>query len=141
MHLELAFLCDAATDAGGKLNALGIGVDRLILSELPQHHRRLTLVTRIAFEPEDAGDRRFAIELVGPDGNAVAPRVEGNLQVQFGDPPQTSRANILIELANPLFTVAGPHEAKLSLDGAELVALPLDVTVQAPPQAGGVSSG
>ena len=130
MQVELAFLCDAATEAGGKLNALGIGIDRLILSELPQHYRRITLVTRIAFEPEDAGERRFAIELIGPDGNAVAPRTDGVLQVQFGDPPQTSRVNVIIELANPRFTVAGPHEAKLSLDGIELVALPLEVSVR-----------
>lgn len=130
MRVELAFLCDVATEAGGKLNALGIGIDRLILSELPQQHRRLTVVTRIAFEPEDAGERRFAIELIGPDGSPVTPRVEGAMQVQFGDPPQTSRANILIELANPRFTVAGPHEAKLSLDGVELAALPLEVSLR-----------
>ena len=130
MHVELAFLCDAATDSNGKLNALGIGIDRLILTELPQQHRRLTVVVRIAFEPEDEGGRQFAIELIGPDGHAVTPRVEGNLQVQFGESPQVSRANVIIELANPRFTGAGPHEAKISLDNVELVTLPLEVSVR-----------
>ena len=129
MQIEMAFLCDAATESAGKLNALGIGIDRLIVPELPQQHRRLTLVTRIAFGPEDEGDREFAIELVGPDGTAVAPRAQGQLHVKIGD-TTTMRANVIIEVANPRFTVAGPHEAKLSLDGAELVALPLDVSVR-----------
>lgn len=134
MQLELAFLCDVATESGGKLNALGIGIDRLIVSALPQQHRRLTLVTRFVFEPEDEGDRRFAIELVGPDGAAVTPRVNAQLHVQLhvqiNDPSQPTRANVIVELANANFTVAGPHEAKLSLDDVELVALPLEVSVR-----------
>lgn len=83
------------------------------------------------FAPEDQGDREFAIELIGPDGSAVAPRVQGQLHVNVGDTP-TMRANVIIEAANPRYTVAGPHEAKLSLDGAELVALPLEVSVREP---------
>ncbi|MDA0351057.1 MAG: hypothetical protein O3A10_02460 [Chloroflexi bacterium] len=130
MRLELAFLCDAATESGGKLNALGIAIDRLIVPVLPQRHRRLVLVVRIVFEPEDQGSHQFAIELIGPDGNAVAPRAEAQLEVQVADPAQPTRANVIIELANPEFTVIGPHEAKLSLDGSELVALPLEVSLR-----------
>lgn len=131
MQIELAFLCDAATESAGKLNALGIGIDRLIVPELTQQHRRLTLVTRLVFGLEDQGDREFAIELVGPDGSAVAPRVQGQLHVNVGE-TATMRANVIIEVANAQFTVAGPHEAKLSLDGTELVALPLEVSVREP---------
>lgn len=132
MNVEFAFLCDAATESAGKLNALGIGIDRLLLTELPQHHRRLTLVTRIAFEPEDAGEHQFGIELIGPDGTAVAPPVQAKLDVKIADPSQGTRANVMIELSNPQFTVAGPHEAKVSLDGLELFALPLEVSVRPP---------
>lgn len=130
MDVEFAFLCDAATESAGKLNALGIGIDRLMLTELPQHHRRLTLVTRIAFEPEDAGEHQIGIELIGPDGTAVAPPVEAQLQIQVADPSQGARANVMIELANPRFTIVGPHEAKVSLDAVELFALPLEVSVR-----------
>ena len=56
---------------------------------------------------------------------------DGNLHVQVGDGVTSMRANMIIEVANPRFTVAGPHEAKLSLDGEELVVLPLEVAVQA----------
>jgi hypothetical protein len=130
VQLELAFLCDVATESGGKLNALGIGIDRLIVPALPQQHRRLTLVTRFVFEPEDEGDRRFTIELVGPDGAPVTPTVNAQLHVQINDPSQTTRANVIVELANANFTVTGPHEAKLTLDDVELVALPLEVSVR-----------
>ena len=38
MQVEYAFLCDAATESAGKLNALGIGIDRLLVQQLPQQH-------------------------------------------------------------------------------------------------------
>ncbi len=132
MDVEFAFLCDAATESGGKLNALGIGIDRLLLTELPQHHRRLTLVSRIAFDPEDAGDHEFRIELMGPDGAPVAPAVQAQLHIQIADPSAATRANVMIELTNPQFTVVGPHEAKVALDGVELFALPLEVSLRQP---------
>ena len=110
MRVDFAFLCDAATEAGGKLNALGIGVDRLLVRELPQTHRRLVVVTRVWFDAEDAGEQPFAIELIGPDGNNVAPKVQGQLNVQFKS--------------------VGPHEAKLSIGGGEVAVLPLEVVLQ-----------
>jgi hypothetical protein len=39
MQIDFAFLCDAATEVSGKLSALGIGIDRLIVQELPQLSR------------------------------------------------------------------------------------------------------
>ena len=130
MQIDFAFLCDAATEAAGKLNALGIGIDRLIVRELPQTHRRLVVVTRVSFEPEDAGDQSFVIELVGPDGREVAPMVQGQLNVQMGEGAGGARANIIIEIANALFSSMGPHEAKLSIGGSEVAVLPLEVVLQ-----------
>jgi len=130
MRVEFSFLCDAATESAGKLNALGIGIDRLIVRELPRAHRRLVVVTRVAFEPEDAGPKPFVIELIGPDGKEVAPRVDGQLDVQFGEGASTARANIIIEIANAMFSSVGPHEAKLSLGSEEIAVLPLEVVLQ-----------
>lgn len=130
MQVEFAFLCDVATEAGGKLNALGVGIDRLMVSELPMTHRRLTVVTRIAFDRQDAGPRQFTIQLVGPDGVEVAPAVRGEMQVQVEDEANGTRANMIIEIANAQFSSVGPHEAKLTMDGTELLALPLEVIVR-----------
>ena len=130
MQVDFAFLCDAATESAGKLNALGIGIDRLMVRELPQAHRRLVVVTRVSFEPEDAGEQAFVIELVGPDGREVAPMVQGQLNVQMGEGAGGARANIIIEIANATFSSMGPHEAKLSIGGDEVTVLPLEVMLQ-----------
>jgi len=130
MQIDFAFLCDAATESAGKLNALGIGIDRLIVRELPRAHRRLVVVTRVAFAPEDAGPQPFVIELIGPDGREVAPRVQGELNVQLGEGAGAARANIIIEIANAMFSSIGPHEAKLSIGGQEVAVLPLEVELQ-----------
>ena len=130
MQVDFAFLCDAATEAGGKLNALGIGIDRLIVRELPQAHRRLVVVTRVSFELEDAGEQAFVIQLIGPDGSDVAPMVQGQLNVQMAEGAGGTRANMIIEIANAQFSSVGPHEAKLSLGGDEVAVLPLEVMLQ-----------
>jgi uncharacterized protein DUF6941 len=130
MRVDFAFLCDAATEAGGKLNALGIGIDRLLVRELPQTHRRLVVVTRVSFQAEDAGEQSFAIELIGPDGSNVAPMVQGQLNVQLTEGAGGTRANMIIEIANAQFKSVGPHEAKLSIGGGEVAVLPLEVVLQ-----------
>ena len=130
MRVDFAFLCDAATEAGGKLNALGIGIDRLLVRELPQTHRRLVVVMRVSFEPEDAGEQPFVIELIGPDGSNVAPMVQGQLNVQMAEGAGGTRANMIIEIANAQFKSVGPHEAKLSIGGGEVAVLPLEVVLQ-----------
>jgi hypothetical protein len=130
MQVDFAFLCDAANESAGKLNALGIGIDRLLVRELPQVHRRLLVVTRVSFEPEDAGEQAFVIELVGPDGCEVAPMVQGQLNVQMGESGSGARASLIIEIANATFRSMGPHEAKLSIGGDEVTVLPLEVILQ-----------
>jgi hypothetical protein len=120
-----AFLCDAATEARGKLNALGIGIDRLMVRELPQTHRRLVVVTRVSFEPEDAGGQAFAIELIGPDGSNVAPMVQGQLNVQMAEGAGGTRANMIIKIANAQFSAVGPHEANRGIGGGDVAVLPL----------------
>ena len=128
MHVDYAFLCDAATEHGGKLNALGIGIDRLAAVELPATHPRLTFVARLAFGAEDAGSRRFSVRVVDADGRAVASPMEGEMHVTLAPQDRATAVNLLVELLNLEFTNLGPHEVSLAVDGAELVSLPLEVT-------------
>ncbi len=128
MHVDYAFLCDAATEHGGKLNALGIGVDRLTVTVLPATHPRLTFVARLAFGAEDAGGRHFSVRVVDADGRAVAPPIDGEMQVTIAAEDREAAANLLVELVNLQFASLGPHEVSLAVDGAELVNLPLEVT-------------
>ena len=129
MQLEFAFLCDAATEAAGKLYALGIGIDRLQVLELPARHGRMTLVARLVFGPGEQGPHPFALRLVDADGHDVTAPVAGELTVRSPDGATGARVNMLIDVLNTEFRTHGPHELTLSVDGAGLVILPLDVVL------------
>lgn len=129
MQLEFAFLCDAASEAAGKIYALGIGVDRLHVRELPARHGRLTLVARLAFPATEQGVHPFELRLVDADGQDVSTPVAGELSVNVSDEATAARVNILIDVLNAEFRAPGPHELTLSIDGRNLVVLPLDVAL------------
>jgi hypothetical protein len=127
MQLEFAFLCDAATESAGKLFALGIGIDRLHVRELPARHGRMTLVARLVFDTREQGGHAFELRLVDADGQDVTAPVAGELTVRPAEDATSARVNVLIDVVNAEFRTHGPHELTLSLDGASAVVLPLDV--------------
>ena len=127
MRVEYAFLCDAATSHGGKVNALGIGIDHLGVPALPSTHPRLTLVARLVFE--DAGGRSlpFVVRMVDADGRNVLPPVEGSFQVVAAPDRRLDGASLIVDLVNLVFTTTGPHEVQVQSGGETLATLPLEV--------------
>jgi hypothetical protein len=125
--VDYAFLCDAATESGGKVYALGIGIDRLQVQDVPARHGRMTLATRLRFGADEAGQRSFAIRLVDADGQAVVPDVIGQMSVAIPPPATHATANLLIDLVGAEFRSYGPHEVTLTVDGEDAVTLPLEV--------------
>lgn len=129
MQLEFAFLCDAASESAGKLYALGIGIDRLHVRELPARHGRMALVARLAFVAAEQGVHPFELRLVDADGRDVTAPVSGELTVRLADGATSARVNVLVDLVNAEFHTHGPHELTLTLDGAPAVVLPLEVAI------------
>jgi hypothetical protein len=127
MQLDFAFLCDAATEHGGKLNALGLGIDRLNAGRLPAVHGRLMLVSRFSYGASDVGSRPFTIRITDADGREVGRTVQGEMNLQLGEGTTTARANLLVDLVNLEFTTYGPHEVVVLINGDEMVNLPLEV--------------
>ena len=56
MQIQLAVLCDAATDYAGKLNILGT-FDTLITSQLPAIHPQCSIALRLTFQKQEEGRR------------------------------------------------------------------------------------
>jgi hypothetical protein len=127
MHLDFAFLCDAATETGGKLNALGLGIDRLNAGTLPAVHSRMMLVARFSYTRDDVGDHAFTIRITDADGREVGRVVNGNMNLKMAENTTLARANLLVDLMNLEFNTYGPHEAVVTIDGDEMVNLPLEV--------------
>jgi len=129
MQLDFAFLCDVATESAGKLYALGIGIDRLQVRELPATHGRMTLAARLVFGPDERGTHPFELRLVDADGQDVSVPVAGELSVHTPADVSSARVNVLIDVLNAEFRAHGPHELTLAIDGANAVVLPLEVTL------------
>ena len=127
MRVDYAFLCDAATEYGGKVNALGIGIDRLGISTLPATHPRLTLVARLVFEDASGASLPFLVRIVDADGREVMPPVEGSFQVAAAPERRLDGSSLIVDLVNLQFTATGPHEVQLWSGGAILATLPIEV--------------
>jgi hypothetical protein len=127
VQVDFAFLADAAQESGGKLSALGVGIDRLHASQLPARHGRITLVARFSYEPSEAGTKQLAIQVVDAHGHAITSR--GEQQLNLGVPGDALRGhgNLLVELVALEFRTYGPHEVTVTIDGEEFVMLPLEV--------------
>lgn len=127
MDLGFAFLCDSAQDSGGKLHALGIGVDMLHAGSLPAVHPHLSLVVRFSYGSADEGDHEFSIAVLDADGKNVVAPVGGQMTLRLNGEDTRGGANLVVDLQNAQFTTYGPHEVSVSVDGHAFATLPIAV--------------
>ena len=120
MDLDFAFLCDAA-DSGGKLHALGIGIDTVYVREVPALHPGFTAVMRLRFASTEEGSKKLTVRVMDPDGDDVVPRFEGDLQVQMPHQEARQHATQLISKFQPIhIRKHGPHSVVWLIQGQEV---------------------
>jgi hypothetical protein len=127
MQVDFAFLCDAATESGGKVHALGIGFERITVRSLPVIHPRAMAVVRFAFTRGDEGAHAFRVRVSDSDGQDVAPPVEGQVNLAVGEDDSGGKANMIVDLVQMELRAHGPHEVTVSIDGRAFVSLPFEV--------------
>ncbi len=122
MDLDFAFLCDSAQESGGKVHALGIGIDGVFASALPATHP-VMLVAQFRYWASEAGSRPLAVRLIDADGHAAA---VGDGQITFGDTGDspTGIARLLLMLALS-FGQYGDYAVQVSVGDDEVVRLPV----------------
>jgi hypothetical protein len=82
MQVQLATLCDSASDYSGKLCILG-AFDTLCSREFPVVHPQCSLVVRLTFEPSDIGQHQFMIRCMDPAGLECLPPFDPLIDVSF----------------------------------------------------------
>lgn len=127
MQVDFAFLCDAATESGGKVHALGIGFERITVRSLPVVHPRAVAVVRFAFTRGDEGAHAFRVLVSDSDGRDVGPAVEGHVTLAVGDEDTGGKANMIVDLVQLELRTHGPHEVSVTIDGRPFVSLPFEV--------------
>src|SRR5205823_13959654 len=72
MNIQVAVLCDAATDENGKLNLLG-AFDTIYTQQLPAVHPQCSIALRVTFGHEDEGQHKLRLNFVDADGGPIMP--------------------------------------------------------------------
>ena len=132
MNIQIAVLCDAATDYQGKLNLLG-AFDTIFTRKLPAIHPSCAIVLRVVFSRVETGKHRVRIAFVDEDGKNILQPLE--LPFEVAMPPQAISVsrNFIVNLQQTRFERAGSYSVDVAFDGRHEVSIPLNVLVVGPP--------
>ena len=126
MTIQIAVLCDAATDYGGKLNILGT-FDTIFSGQFPAVHPHCAIALRVMFEKPEEGRKEFKINVVDDDGKVIAglPPIPVDIVVP-GDATFISR-NFVINIQGLKFDQPGLYSVDLAIDGRHEAGITLAV--------------
>ncbi len=126
MNVEMLALCDAATDAGGKLNLLG-AFDSIVAKSLPVVHPQCALAVRIRFQRIEQGKHTIRIAFVDIDGTPVVPNLDTEINIAFRGQEPSMAANMVMNLQRVEFKKGGEYSIDLAIDGKHERSIPLTV--------------
>lgn len=126
MKIELAALCDAATESGGKLNILG-AFDSCTVPEYPFAVPHCAIVFRIRFNRVEGGPHKIRVNFVNQDGQEIIPTLEASADVIIPPNQDTRVTNLIMNMNGLTIPEAGKYSIDLAIDGRHEVSLPLHV--------------
>ncbi len=128
MKLLVATLCDSAADYQGKLCVMG-AFDTLCAPQFPVIHPQCSLALRLHFDLEDKGRHEMSIRLLDEEKREIMPAFAPVMDVAFQqrNVPFVSR-NLVLNLQRLRFDKPGVYSFEITLQGRELISLPLRVT-------------
>lgn len=132
MNIQVAVLCDAATDDHGKLNLLG-AFDSILASQLPVVHPQCTVALRVTFVSGDEGDRRLKLNFVDADGKNIMPPIDIPVPVELPDDAHFVTRNFIVNIQGLKFPDIGLYSVDVRLDDKSQASIPLWVKQLPPP--------
>ena len=138
MNVQIAVLCDAATDDRGKLNLLG-AFDTICSHQMPATHPQCAVALRVTFMPTDEGNHVLRLSIVDADGRGIMPQAEVPVVVAIPDDSHFGTRNFIFNLQHLKFASPGLYSVDLTLDNGPVTSTPLQVklldslTPSAPP--------
>lgn len=126
MTIQLAILCDAATDYNGKLNILGT-FDTIYSQQFPAVHPLCAVALRVVFTKGDEGQRALKVNFVDEDGKSLMPPIDMPVDIAMsGDSTFVSR-NFVINIQGLKFDQPGMYGIDIAVDGRHETSIPLAV--------------
>ena len=128
MNIQVAVLCDAATDDNGKLNLLG-AFDTIYAPQLPAVHPQCAVALRVTFMSGDEGERKLKLNFVNADGRAIMPPIEIPVAVALPDDAHFLTRNFIVNIQQLKFAEAGLYSVDVRLDDESQASIPLLVKI------------
>jgi hypothetical protein len=124
MNIQVAVLCDAATEDNGKLNLLG-AFDTIYTPVLPAVHPQCSIALRITFSHEDEGERQLTLNFVDADGRAIMPSIPIPVQVALPGDSHFGTRNFIVNIQQLKFEEPGLYSIDLTFEGKAQASIPL----------------
>jgi len=128
LEVNFAFLCDYAAQSGGKMTAVGIGIDTIYAPKVPIKHPLFFSVISIRFSTTEVGEKHVGMHLIDEDGNSIIPPLDATVTVS--SPPKGlnyRNQNIVLQLRDVSFPKYGDYTISWLLGGQELKTLSLRI--------------
>lgn len=126
MTIQVAVLCDAATDYNGKLNVLGT-FDTIYAPEFPSHHPQCSVAMRLAFDRIEEGPHHLIINFVDEDGQPIMRGTDVPLEVVFPPDATFISRNFVVNIQQLKFDKPGLYSVDVIFDDHRLCSIPLAV--------------
>jgi hypothetical protein len=124
MTIQVAVLCDAATNDNEKLNLLG-AFDTIYAPQMPAFHPQCSVALRVAFLPGDEGTRKFALHFINADGHPIMQPIEMPVPVTLPDDAHFLTRNFIVNIQQLKFEEPGLYSVDVRLDEQTVASIPL----------------
>ena len=134
MNIQVAVLCEAATDDNGKLNLLG-AFDTIYAQQLPALHPQCSIALRVTFSGGDEGKHNLRLNFVDADGRSIMPDFPPiPVEVVLPGEMHFGTRNFIVNIQQLKFEHPGIYSIDVSLDSQQLASIPLMVKHNPPAQ-------
>ena len=124
MNIQVAVLCDAATDDNGKLNLLG-AFDTIYTPQLPAMHPQCSIALRMTFGKAEEGQHKVKMNFVDEDGHLVMPSIDIPVDVAVPDDSIFVSRNFIVNIQHMKFEKPGLYSIDIAMDGRQAGNIPL----------------
>ena len=133
MDIQVAVLCDAATDYNGKLNVLGT-FDTIFTAQMPAVHPQCSIALRMTFGKSEEGQHKMKLSFVDEDGKGIMPNIDIPVEVAVPDDSIFLSRNFLVNIQQLKFEKPGLYSIDIAVDGRQEGSIPLLVKKMPQPQ-------
>ena len=139
MNIQVAVLCDAATNDNEKLNLLG-AFDTIYAAQMPAVHPQCAVALRVTFQADDEGEQKFSLNFINADGRPIMQGIELPVTVTLPGDAHFLTRNFIVNIQQLKFTEPGLYSVDVRLDDRSEASIPLLVKLMPPGGGGGVTN-